>query len=73
MAASDGDFGEDVDAAAEAYASLLDARDGFDVVMLGLGGEGHVASIFPSHPRCTTTGPWWRFVTVPSRRRPGSR
>ena len=50
MAASDGEFGDDVDAAAEAYAALLEGRDGFDVVMLGLGGEGHVASIFPESP-----------------------
>jgi 6-phosphogluconolactonase len=50
MAASDGEFGDDVDAAAEAYAALLEGRDGFDVVMLGLGGEGHVASVFPESP-----------------------
>lgn len=50
MAASDGEYGEDVDAAAEAYATLLEGRDGFDIVMLGLGGEGHVASVFPESP-----------------------
>ncbi len=56
---SDGRFGEDVDAAAAAYAEVLAAavRPGdqgsvpaFDVCMLGVGEEGHVASIFPDSP-----------------------
>lgn len=55
MPASDGEFGDDPEAAAAAYAGILaaNARGGhgevpaFDVLLLGLGGEGHVASIFP--------------------------
>ncbi|WP_116050649.1 6-phosphogluconolactonase [Amycolatopsis palatopharyngis] len=56
MAASDGEFGSDPDAAADGYARLLAgaAADGwvpaFDITLLGLGGEGHTASIFPDSP-----------------------
>ncbi|GAB3563143.1 6-phosphogluconolactonase [Amycolatopsis endophytica] len=57
MAASDGEFGDDVDAAAAAYARVLadNAPAGsdvpeFDICLLGLGGEGHTASVFPDSP-----------------------
>lgn len=54
MAASDGEFGDDIDAAAAAYARELARVAGngsptpeFDVHLLGMGGEGHVNSLFP--------------------------
>ena len=54
MEPSDGRFGDDPEAAAAAYAEVLAAADGavpsFDVCLLGVGEEGHVASIFPESP-----------------------
>lgn len=45
--ASDGEFGDDIDAAAAAYATVVGPDTVFDIHLLGMGGEGHINSLFP--------------------------
>lgn len=82
MPASDGPYGDDVEAAAAAYAEELAAAAGpgdggvpaFDVLMLGVGPDTHVPRSSRSCPPCTRpSGRWSGCAARRSRRRSGSR
>lgn len=53
MAASGAEFGDDLDAAAADYGRVLPPD--FDVHLLGMGGEGHINSLFPHTPAVRET------------------
>ncbi len=62
MAPSDGEYGADIEAATRGYRDVLAANAEFgaptpvfDVHLLGMGGEGHINSLFPHTPAVRET------------------